>query len=102
MNDNEELTYKYSKIPNNVDILMTHEAPAIGGMNVAHDLYPVREFGSFTLADAITNSKPKYALCGHIHSGEHNPQTINGTTYVNVSYKNEHYSPAYLVFTFEI
>lgn len=102
MNDNEELTYKYSKIPNNVDILMTHEAPAIGGMNVCYELSPIREFGSFTLADAIISSKPKYTLCGHIHSGEHNPQTINGTTYVNVSYKNEHYSPAYPVFTFEI
>ena len=102
MNDNEELVDKYSKIPSNVDILMAHEAPAIGGMNVAHDLQPAREFGSFALADAIISSKPKYALCGHIHSGEHNPKNIAGTTYVNVSYKNENYSPAYPVFTFEI
>ena len=102
MNDIEELVDKYSKIPSNVDILMAHEAPVIGGMNVAHDLQPVREFGSFALADAIISSKPKYALCGHIHSGEHNPKNIAGTTYVNVSYKNEHYSPAYPVFTFEI
>lgn len=102
MNEIEELVDKYSRIPNGVDILMTHEAPIIGGMNVCYELSPIREFGSIALTDAIISSKPKYALCGHIHSGEHNPKNIAGTTYVNVSYKNENYSPAYPVFTFEI
>ena len=102
MNGDVELKARFDDIPENLDILMTHQAPHAYGMGTSFDSKWRPEFGSFTLAKAILDKKPKYALCGHIHSGEHRPQIKGATTYVNVSYKDENYSPAYNVFYFEL
>ena len=101
MNDGEQLIKVYDNIPEGLDILMTHEAPAIFGMNVSYESQYKPEFGSYQLANAISEKKPKYSFCGHIHSGEHEPKTFDGTTYVNVSYKNEKYDPAYNIYYYE-
>lgn len=37
----------------------------------------------------------KYALCGHVHSGEHTPQNYNNTIVMNVSLLDEDYKIAY-------
>ena len=101
MNGDVELKARFEDIPENLDILMTHQPPYACGMGTVYESKWHNEFGSFTLANAIVKKKPKYALCGHVHSGEHKPQIKEGTTYVNVSYKDESYSPAYNIFYFE-
>ena len=51
--------------------------------------------------DTDAPKKPKYVFCGHIHSGNHNMQEINGTFFANVSYVDESYSPTNNIFSFD-
>ena len=102
MNDNEELQTKYANIPTDLDILMTHEAPALFGMSTSFESRWQPVFGSHALAEAILEKKPRYAFCGHVHSGEHTARTANNTTYVNVALLDEKYEIAYDVFYFTI
>ncbi len=95
MYSSEMLQKMYDNILENVDVLLSHDAPKI------HDLGKIMEgqhsgydAGNPWLADAILNKNPKYAFCGHIHSGEHSLVLLpNGTYAANVSFVNEHYKP---------
>lgn len=86
------------------DILITHQPPLIGlvGTVLQHGFNYMNTFASYKLAKQIDKIKPKYVLCGHVHSGNHVPETINDVTYVNVSIKDENYNITYKPFTFEI
>lgn len=95
MRDNEMLKNLYAEIPEGLDILISHDAPDLCGAGDILERDPIVNAGNQILAEAIVEKKPKYAFCGHIHSGNHN-LTKNGDTYVaNVSYVNEQYEPYY-------
>lgn len=86
-----------------VDVLLTH-APAAVGL-VGHVLQDNRmvNFGCEELAEVLQNRpNVKYALSGHIHSGQHRPEKIGDTTYACVSLKDESYSVSYESLMFEI
>lgn len=90
----------YNKIPEDVDILMCHDAPLIGYvsniMEQKSEIYPNGiPAGNIYLLDAILEKKPKYVLCGHIHSGDHELTEIEGIKCANVSILDESYSIAY-------
>ena len=102
------LSRKFAAIPDGVDILLTHTPPRIRHKKV--DVSIDRNsphFGSAELLDAIRKTRPRYALCGHIHTGDH-AQTIlrhedgDETIVRNVSRLDEEYKVRYEAFAFEV
>lgn len=93
---------EFERIPDNCDVLLTHMAPAIN--EVGRDLCLVRDFGSKKLAEVIRNRPNlRYALCGHIHDGDHTPTpTTEGTMCINCAYLDNNYEPAYTPIEIEI
>lgn len=103
--DNEDLKKLYAKIPKKCDVLLTHMPPRVLGMGEVlqgGNFNTGANYGSEELAEAIAQRNIKYALCGHVHSGCHQPQELNGTTYANVSIKDESYRENYYPLEFEI
>lgn len=94
---------EFENIPE-CDILISHQPPLMGlvGTVLQPGFNYMKTFASLKLAEKIDEIKPKYALCGHVHSGNHIPETINDVTYVNVSIKDENYNVTYKPFYFEI
>ncbi len=94
MRDDDKLAEYYSYIPVGVDILISHDAPRIKGLGcILQEGYRWygEEAGSQVLADAIMEKKPKYCFCGHIHSGQHELQELDGVKMANASVVNERY-----------
>lgn len=116
--DHDELVEIYDKIPEDLDILITHEASDFAEIGCTHlDDGTVIPYHCYALTEAIRKKKPKYALCGHIHSGNHNmtacplykynftEETTDSWSTVNVancSILDESYSIYYKPTTFEI
>ena len=94
MREPEYLIEKYSKIPERVDILISHDAPRIKKVGVIHEgEWRGEDAGNPYLAEVIRLKKPKYVFCGHIHSGEHELTELDNTKLYNVSIMNERYAP---------
>ena len=99
---------KFAAIPDGVDVLLTHTPPRIPHKKV--DVSIDRKsphFGPRELLDAIRKARPRYALCGHIHSGDHNPILLSHadgseTVVRNVSRLDEEYKVRYEPFVFEV
>ena len=94
--EHDKLIEKFSKIPQGVDILLSHTPPRHGYLGVSLK-YGVDSdnFGCSELADAIFKKEPKMCLCGHIHSGDHKMNVLGKTKIWNVSRVNESYEVAY-------
>lgn len=91
------LEEKWSQIPENLDILMTHGPPhGVGDMTVGYNGFPKENAGCYDLMERVKKVKPKYHIFGHIHSGygvyKNQPQCPE-TIFANVSVCNEEYSP---------
>lgn len=93
----EDLYKKYSKIPDNVDVLLTHCPPKIGnaGVVLQKGWNEGRDFGSWELTKVLENKDIKYLFCGHIHSGDHEKTVYNNINIYNVSLKDEDYNVKY-------
>ena len=100
------LTEKFKEIPNDCDIIISHDPPfnisladCILGRPYEKGKPP--HVGNIVLADRLKDINYKLLVCGHIHSGDHN-LTNN---IVNVSIVDENYelnySPFYTELTFE-
>lgn len=103
--DHSTLTEKFSQIPENIDILITHTPPRIPNEYFDVSLFygsDSEKFGSPELTYVILDKKPKYLLCGHIHTGMHETRIFESTRIRNVSYLNEQYTPEYQPFLLEI
>lgn len=100
---NTDTQEEYDMIPR-CDIVISHQPPALGlvGTVLQSGFNYMQTFASYKLANRINEIQPKYSLCGHVHSGNHIPEPINGVTYVNVSIKDENYNVTYEPFYFEI
>ena len=83
--DNDVLEKEFSKIPEGLDILVTHVPPKGEGIDLDHDTEFNNHFGSEALTKAILEKKPKIVLCGHVHSGPHKPIKIGDSIVMNVS-----------------
>ena len=83
--DNSQLEKEFAKIPEGLDILVTHVPPKMKGLDIDHDKAFDSHFGSEALTKAILEKKPKIVLCGHIHSGSHKPVKIGDSLVMNVS-----------------
>lgn len=115
MANHAELAKKYEKIPKDLDILMTHEASNFGEVGTTHDNGTEIKYVCAALTDEIRRKKPKYALCGHVHTGNHNITACPVYDYVfqeetertnvrvaNVSILDESYSIYFRPTTFEL
>jgi len=94
----------YSHIPKNCDVLLTHMPPTANdcGLVMQPGFNYLRNFGSDILTETINTRNIKWALCGHVHSGRHTSNEINGTNFVNVSLKDEDYRVSYDIFEFDV
>lgn len=97
MREKETLEKLYNEIPNNLDILISHDAPLLCGLGFINQnvRWGNQEAGNPILASAILNKRPKYVFNGHIHSGNHQLQEIDNTKLANVSIVDEHYDLVY-------
>lgn len=105
MKSDAELDKRYEKIPDDVDILLSHTPPLIDGSDIDAIKWPGWDYhhcGSAALERAIAKKKPKYMFCGHIHSGDHNLLEFGDTKCYNVSYLGEDYEPHYPILKFKL
>lgn len=105
--DEPELAEKYSKIPDDTDVIISHGPAQFYGDAVYprkwHDeeKYPeIEHVGSPSLLKRIDEIQPKLLVTGHIHSGygmlyrRHGSQARNeDTIMINASYVDESYKP---------
>lgn len=98
MDSNERLIELYENIPENLDILLTHDQPYGWGDVLEQLITPWADsshIGNQPLAQAILKKQPKYLFCGHLHSTTHDCVEIGETKRYNVSIKDERYDPIY-------
>ena len=93
----------YELIPENLDILLSHDAADINDLGlILQGMYRGTNAGNKVLANYVKKRKPKYYFCGHIHSGNHALTDINGTKMANVSIMNEDYEPTHFPLVLDI
>ena len=96
MREPERLEAKYTHMPSDCDILISHDAPRLLGLGEIHEgAWAGKDAGNTWLADEIMRKQPKHCFCGHIHSGCHGIQEFNGMKFSNVSLVNEDYVVSY-------
>ena len=102
--DNDILKQRFARIPDRVDVLLTHSPPHLESDYIDRSLqFGISDpFGSYALTEAIFDKQPKLAFCGHIHTGLHTPIQVGSTTCVNVSRVDENYEIAYEPYVCEV
>jgi Icc-related predicted phosphoesterase len=85
----DELAKKWSLIPEEIDVLITH-GPAYGVLDKTCPIYGSLNVGSKSLRQWIVSVNPKVHICGHIHEG-FGRDRIGLTDCYNVSLLDEHY-----------
>ena len=97
MDDDSVLENKFKHIPDDVDFLLTHDAPYGTSDICMQNVYwnNGEHIGSKPLRDAIIEKAPKYNLHGHLHSTNHDEEILNETKVYNVSLLNENYNLTY-------
>lgn len=96
MKDPDGLKEAYSIIPENLDILLSHDAPNINDVGTILQITDwsdgTLKVGNDQLTEAILNRNIKLSLAGHIHSGNHNLTEYKPGCFIrNVSILNEKY-----------
>lgn len=96
----------YQDIPENLDILLTHDAPfGVSDIILQEDCpwYDGKtHIGNKPLSIAILRKSPKIVLHGHLHSTSREFEEWGYSKVVNCSIKDEHYNPVYDPIVFEI
>lgn len=98
MHSEEFLEGLYSQVPDDIDIWLTHDTPALGDL----DLLPPSQWsqesihaGGQSLAKAIQRVKPKYVFCGHLHTCKDKYLKLDNTEIYNVSILDNDYHISY-------
>ena len=98
MYPDDTLRQAFSEIPENLDILITHDQPyEFGDILLQEDCHWAdgSHIGNKPLLEAILAKQPRYQLNGHLHSCSHEKIMINNTSHYNVSMKDEKYNIVY-------
>ena len=97
MYPNEELEKIFKNIPNDLDILISHDNPYGYGDIVLQECpwADGSHIGNIPLAKAIEEKQPKYQFNGHLHSCDHSLIMIGNTKHYNCSIKDEQYNSVY-------
>lgn len=88
----DELQEKFSMIPEDIDILITH-SPPYGILDAVPKGIYVKHVGSMSLRNSIFRVKPKVNIFGHIHECGGKMIDLQLTKCVNASHVNERYEP---------
>ena len=105
MKPDEEERIIFDNIPENLDLLLTHDCPYGSGdvmLQTTAKWYSPNHIGNPVLLDAFKAKKPKRACNGHLHSSDHNWQTLFDTQRCNTAVIDEDYRLAYKPTFFEI
>lgn len=97
MREDENLEELFRKIPKDIDILISHDAP-YGCSDICFEAISwsnQRHIGNPPLRDAILSKNPKIVLHGHLHSSNHEEEILGKSRVYNVSIKNESYNCVY-------
>lgn len=96
----------YKDIPENLDILMTHDAPyGVSDIILQEDCpwYDGKtHIGNKPLSQEILRKTPKVVLHGHLHSTSRIFEEWGYSKVVNCSIKDEYYNPIYDPLIFEL
>ena len=96
--DDKEMAEIFDKIPDRLNILLTHDAP-FGASDIMLQENPYcgkdEHIGNTALAEAVSKKSPMIHLHGHIHSSNHEAEKIGDTDVYNVSLLDEEYKMAY-------
>lgn len=79
-----KLKQLFEKMPDDVDILVSHTPPYIPGNGIDANEDGCHE-GSKELTEAILRKRPHFVVCGHVHSGSRTPAKLGDTTVINVA-----------------
>lgn len=88
----EGLLDLFRKMPDNVDILLTHDASY--GCNDEADDYQ-GHIGNKSLRKVVLEKSPRYQFTGHLHSVDHSPYLLGKTIVQPVSILSNSYLPIY-------
>ena len=105
MRYDEKLAQLYDNIPEDLDILLTHDAPDIQGCGkITMGRWAGENAGNKVLAKAIKEKEPKYVFFGHIHTASHAlTKVYKKNTHIRcVSLLDEEYYPLYEPFKIEL
>lgn len=98
MISDDGLREKFSEIPDNVDILLTHDAPyGVSDIVMQSTHWNTGDhIGNKPLRDAIIEKRPKYCIHGHLHTTNHECEMLNDTKVYCCSFLDEFYEPSYM------
>lgn len=96
MRDEKTLIKKFSEIPENIDILITHDAP-FGTSDICFEGFASSKghIGCVELRDVIIKKKPKWNLKGHLHTTNREIELLGETKVVSCSILDESYNVRY-------
>ena len=98
----DKLDEKFSEIPEDVDIIISHDSPNVYGLGDITQGYRKKTgTGNRVLYKHIKRVHPKLFICGHFHTGNHDLVCDDGIFMANVSYIDESYEPYWPVFEIE-
>lgn len=85
----EDLSRKFERIPNDVDVLITHSPP----YGILDSVNGREHLGSKSLLERVYQVKPRYHIFGHIHHGygKHVDKARN-ITFINTGLLDESYN----------
>ena len=89
MEDRDKIGKYWEKIPEHLDVLVTH-GPPYGILDFVHRTYGDHNVGCEALLKKVKEVKPRFQIFGHIH-GSYGKKKVGKTTYVNASSCNESY-----------
>lgn len=92
MRSADMLARKFNEIPENIDILFTHDAP-YGTSDVCLEgrWADGSHIGNKQLQEAVIAKKPRYHFHGHLHSSNHEEELLGETKVFNTSILDERY-----------
>jgi len=98
MYDPETETEHFNRMPDNVDIVLSHDA-CYGRNDVCLEtapwIKPNNHIGNYELLQVVKKKKPLYHFTGHLHSTSHELTDYDGTQTACVSLLDEHYKMNY-------
>lgn len=104
MRSNDHLELIFRNIPENIDVLLTHDAPYGVSDICQQDIWwnNHTHIGSIPLRNTILEKKPKLLLHGHLHTTNHDKELLQETYVYNVSLLNEDYEMSFPPLIIEI
>ena len=92
MVNDDILNEKFTEIPYDLDILISHDSPTINNLGSILDWRWYNETtGNNVLARHVKRAKPKLLFSGHFHTGNHNFEKVDETWMANVAIVDEDY-----------